>query len=87
MVPWFICGFVLLIAIRSLGLIPQSLLPTVTRTTTLLTNIAMVGLGLGVEVRAIARTGARVTVAVSVSLIVLGIMSYALIRFVGVTGQ
>jgi uncharacterized integral membrane protein (TIGR00698 family) len=87
MVPWFICGFVLLIVIRSLGLIPQSLLPTVTHTTTLLTNIAMVGLGLGVEVRAIARTGARVTCAVSVSLIVLGIMSYALIRVVGIAGQ
>jgi uncharacterized membrane protein YadS len=47
----------------------------------------MVGLGLGVELRAIARTGARVTFAVTASLIVLGIMSYTLIRMVGVSGQ
>jgi uncharacterized integral membrane protein (TIGR00698 family) len=87
MVPWFICGFVLLIAIRSLGLIPQRILPAVTETATLLTNIAMVGFGLGVELRAITRTGVRVTFAVTGSLIVLGVMSYALIRLVGVAGQ
>jgi len=47
----------------------------------------MAGLGLGVELRAIARTGLRVTLAVTAFLIVLGIMSYALICLVGVSGQ
>ena len=47
----------------------------------------MAGLGLGVELRAIARTGMRVTLAVTASLIVLDIMSYALICVVGVNGQ
>jgi hypothetical protein len=37
--------------------------------------------------RLIARTGLRVTLAVTASLIVLGIMSYALICLVGVSGQ
>jgi len=87
MVPWFISGFVCLIVIRSLGLIPRSALPAVTQTATLLTSIAMAGLGLGVELRAIARTGLRVTLAVTAFLIVLGIMSYALICLVGVSGQ
>jgi uncharacterized integral membrane protein (TIGR00698 family) len=87
MVPWFICGFVLLIVIRSLGLIPHTVLPAVTRTATLMTSIAMAGLGLGVELRAIARTGLRVTLAVTASLIVLGVMSYMLICVVGVSGQ
>jgi uncharacterized membrane protein YadS len=86
-VPWFICGFVLLIVIRSLGLIPHTVLPAVTRTATLMTSIAMAGLGLGVELRAIARTGLRVTLAVTASLIVLGVMSYMLICVVGVSGQ
>jgi uncharacterized membrane protein YadS len=43
----------------------------------------MAALGLGVDVRIVARTGARVTLAVTASLIVLGIMSYGLIRLTG----
>jgi uncharacterized membrane protein YadS len=43
----------------------------------------MAALGLGVDVRVVARTGARVTLAVTVSLIALGVMSYALIRLLG----
>jgi uncharacterized integral membrane protein (TIGR00698 family) len=87
MVPWFIAGFVCLIVIRSVGLIPHTVLPAVTETATVLTSIAMAGLGLGVELRAIARTGMRVTLAVTASLTVLGIMSYVLICMVGVSGQ
>jgi uncharacterized integral membrane protein (TIGR00698 family) len=83
MVPWFIAGFLFLMLVRSLGLIPEAALPTVTDTATLMTNIAMAGLGLGVEPRAIMRTGPRVTLAVTASLIVLGIMSY---RLIGIPG-
>lgn len=78
-VPWFIAGFLALMAARSLGLIPPSVLAPLTRTAALLTTVAMAGLGLGVDVRVVARTGIRVTLAVSASLIVLGMMSYALI--------
>jgi uncharacterized membrane protein YadS len=46
----------------------------------------MAALGLGVDVGVVARTGPRVTLAVTVSLIVLGVMSYGLIRFAGVGG-
>jgi len=49
----------------------------------LLTTIAMAALGLGVDVRVVARSGVRVTLAVTVSLIVLGVMSYGLIRLLG----
>jgi uncharacterized membrane protein YadS len=42
----------------------------------LLTTIAMAALGLGVDIRVVARVGARVTLAVIVSLIVLVGMSY-----------
>jgi len=86
MVPWFIVGFLFLIVIRSLGLIPQAALLPVTRTAAFLTNIAMAGLGLGVDLRAIARTGGRVTLAVTASLIALGFLSYALIRLTGIAG-
>ena len=66
-----------------LGLIPQGLLHPITRAAALLTTVAMAALGLGVDVRIVARTGARVTLAVTASLIVLGIMSYGLIRLTG----
>jgi uncharacterized membrane protein YadS len=63
-------------------LIPQGLLPPITRTAALLTTVAMAALGLGVDVRVVARTGLRVTLAVTASLIILAAMSYGLIRFV-----
>src|SRR5215469_5454859 len=83
LVPWFIIGFLIVLAIRSMGLIPQNVLPAITSFAAFLTTIAMAALGLGVDVRAVARTGARVTLAVTASLIVLGVMSYGLIRLTG----
>jgi uncharacterized integral membrane protein (TIGR00698 family) len=83
LVPWFIIGFLIVLAIRSMGLIPQNVLPAITTFAALLTTIAMAALGLGVDVRAVARSGARVTLAVTASLIVLGLMSYGLIRLMG----
>lgn len=82
-VPWFIIGFLVVLAIRSLGLIPQEIVPAITRIAAVLTTIAMAALGLGVDVRVVARTGPRVTLAVTASLIFLGLMSYGLIRVVG----
>jgi uncharacterized integral membrane protein (TIGR00698 family) len=83
LVPWFIVGFLVLMLARSLGLLPQALVHHVTRTAGVLTTVAMAALGLGVDIRVVARTGMRVTLAVTASLVVLGLMSYALIRFLG----
>lgn len=79
LVPWFIVGFLIVLAVRSMGLIPQPILPAITSVAALLTTVAMGALGLGVDVRVVARTGVRVTLAVVASLIVLGLMSYGLI--------
>ena len=79
LVPWFIIGFLIVLAIRSMGLIPQNIAPAITGLAALLTTVAMAALGLGVDVRVVARTGVRVTLAVVASLIVLGLMSYGLI--------
>jgi len=84
LVPWFIVGFLVVLAMRSAGLIPQNLLPPITQTAAILTTIAMAALGLGVDVRVVARTGPRVTLAVTASLIVLGAMSYGLIQMSGI---
>jgi uncharacterized integral membrane protein (TIGR00698 family) len=83
LVPWFIVGFLVVLAARSFGLIPAAMLPAITQTAAVLTTVAMAALGLGVDVRVVAHTGLRVTLAVTASLIVLGLMSYALIRLTG----
>ena len=79
MIPWFITGFLALMVLRSLGLVPVAAVPALTHAAALLTTVAMAALGLGVDVRVVARTGLRVTLAVIASLIVLATMSYALI--------
>jgi uncharacterized integral membrane protein (TIGR00698 family) len=84
-VPWFITGFVLVLIIRSLGFIPERLLPPLTRAAALLTTVAMAALGLGVDVRVVAHTGVRVTLAITASLILLGLMSYGLIWAIGMS--
>src|SRR5580704_13420397 len=85
LVPWFITGFLVVLIVRSLGLIPQGVLPTITHVAAILTTISMAALGLGVDVRVVAKSGVRVTLAVTASLIILGLISYGLIRLVGVS--
>jgi uncharacterized integral membrane protein (TIGR00698 family) len=84
LVPWFITGFLVLLIVRSLGLIPQIALPPITHVAATLTTVSMAALGLGVDVRIVAKSGMRVTAAVTASLIVLGLISYALIRIAGI---
>jgi uncharacterized integral membrane protein (TIGR00698 family) len=84
LVPWFIIGFLVLALARSLGLIPQDLLRPLRATAAILTTIAMAALGLGVDVRVVAKAGLRVASAVTASLIVLGLISFALIRLAGI---
>jgi uncharacterized integral membrane protein (TIGR00698 family) len=85
LVPWFIVGFLLLALARSVGLIPTTIVEPLRTIAAILTTIAMAALGLGVDVRTIAKAGPRVVTAVTASLIVLGLVSYALIRLAGVT--
>ena len=77
--PWFIIGFVVLLTARSLGLIPAALLPAISTVATWMTIIAMAALGLGVDVRSVARSGIRVVATVTASLVVLGGLAFFLI--------
>ncbi|WP_042691478.1 YeiH family protein [Azospirillum sp. B506] len=85
LVPWFIQGFLAMIALRSFDLIPQVALPAMEHAATLLTVVSMAALGLGVDVRTVARAGGRVTAAVILCLLVLGAISLTLIRLIGLT--
>jgi len=84
LVPWFIVGFLGLAMLRSLGLIPDRVLQAVLPAATLLTVISMAALGLGVDLKILGRVGGRVTLAVTLSLLVLIGISLGLIRLLGV---
>jgi uncharacterized integral membrane protein (TIGR00698 family) len=84
LVPWFIVGFLVLALARSLGLIPQDLVRPLRTLAAILTTISMAALGLGVDMRTVAKAGLRVTLAVTASLVVLGVISFALIRLAAI---
>ena len=83
LVPWFILGFLALAACRSLGLIPDEGGALLSKLAGFLTVVSMAALGLGVDVRVLAHVGARVTLAVTGSLLVLLAISVGLIRGLG----
>jgi uncharacterized integral membrane protein (TIGR00698 family) len=85
LVPWFIVGFLLLALLRSIGVIPADVVEPVRTVASILTTISMAALGLGVDIRSIAKAGPRATAAVTASLLVLGVISLALIRLAGVS--
>jgi uncharacterized integral membrane protein (TIGR00698 family) len=80
LVPWFIIGFLGLALLRSLNLIPDAVLNLVMPVATLLTVMAMAALGLGVDLKVLGKVGGRVTLAVTLSLVVLIAISLGLIR-------
>jgi uncharacterized integral membrane protein (TIGR00698 family) len=80
LVPWFIIGFLIMVVLRSVGLIPAWLLAPIATVATVLTVISMAALGLGVDIRTVSRAGLRVTITVILSLLMLGSASFGLIR-------
>jgi uncharacterized integral membrane protein (TIGR00698 family) len=84
MVPWFILGFIGLGMLRSAGLIPDWVVGYTAPLASFLTVLAMAALGLGVDVRSVARAGLRVTATVVLSLAALGIISLVAIRWMGI---
>ncbi|WP_457089189.1 YeiH family protein [Microvirga sp. P5_D2] len=84
LVPWFIIGFLGLALLRSLNLIPDAVLNLVMPVATLLTVMAMAALGLGVDLKVLGKVGGRVTLAVTLSLVVLIAISLGLIRLLGI---
>lgn len=81
-VPWFIVGFFMFAALRSLSLIPDSAVFPLQKTASILTVVSMAALGLGVDLRVIGRVGGTVTAAVTLSLLFLLIVSLCVIRFI-----
>jgi uncharacterized integral membrane protein (TIGR00698 family) len=83
LVPWFIIGFLVMVALRSAGIIPAWALAPIGGAATILTVVSMAALGLGVDLRTVSRAGKSVTLTVILSLLALGSASFALIRLLG----
>ncbi len=83
LVPWFIVGFLAMMALRSADCVPAAALAPASRVATTLTIVSMAALGLGVDVRVVARAGGRVTSVVVLSIAVLGVIALLLIHLVG----
>ena len=79
LLPWFILGFLALLAARSAGLVPMAMVHPIGTLAGWLTIVSMAALGLGVDVRALAGAGPRVTAVVTLSLLVLGSVSFLLV--------
>jgi uncharacterized integral membrane protein (TIGR00698 family) len=86
LVPWFILGFLALAGLRSAALLPHALLGPAAAAANLLTIVSMAALGLGTDLKLVARAGGRVTAAVIASLLALGGMSLALVSALGIGG-
>ncbi|MBD9374665.1 putative sulfate exporter family transporter [Rhizobium sp. ARZ01] len=85
LVPWFIVGFLLMLAARSAGLIGEPVAMAMNVASGGLTVVAMAALGLGVDIRKVMQAGMRVSATVILSLIVLLAASYAMILLLQVT--
>lgn len=85
-IPWFIVGFLIFGVLRSVGALPVVVADPMREGSRLLTVVAMAGLGLGVDVRALRNVGGRVAWAVIGSLCFLLTMSVLLIRLFGIVG-
>jgi uncharacterized integral membrane protein (TIGR00698 family) len=79
-VPWFIIGFLLLAALRSVGAITPAVADPLKNISGWLTIAAMAALGLGVDLKAIGRVGRPVILTVCASLAVLIVLAVSLIR-------
>lgn len=84
LVPWFIVGFLLLALLRSLGLIPEFLPKPMALVSSALMVLSMAALGLGVDVRAVAAAGRRLSLVVTLSLLLLGAMALGLVWLLAV---
>ncbi|CAN5359515.1 hypothetical protein BH11ACT1_BH11ACT1_12890 [soil metagenome] len=85
-VPLFVVGFLLAVAVRTVGAVPDAVLPAVHGATTLALGAAMVGLGTQVHVARLARSGGRAVLLGGAATIVAMTVSLGGLLAVGAVG-
>lgn len=81
--PLFVAGFLLAVLVRSTGLVPDTVLDVVKVITTVLLTGAMFGLGTGVHLRVLVRTGGRAAALGAGSTVVAAVVAWGLVALVG----
>lgn len=81
--PWFVIGFFLFAILRTAGLIPSAIIDPAKDVSRILTAVAMAGLGLGVDIRAVRQFGGTV---VNVVLILTGLLVLSALTVTTVLG-
>ena len=71
LVPWFVVGFIALMAARSFTVLPEAAVDVLHRASSGLTLVAMAALGLSVDLRSVLVSGGRVLAAGALSIAVL----------------
>ena len=82
-VPLFVVGFLAMVALRSTGVVPAALLDAAQTLETVLLAAALFGLGSGVNLRRLFRTGGRAALLGLCSWVLIAGMAYAGVRLVG----
>ena len=82
-VPLFVVGFLVAVVVRSIGILPAPVLDGAKTATTLLLCAALFGLGTGVNVRSLIRTGGRALAVGALSMVLIAAISYAGLTLIG----
>ncbi len=77
LVPLFVIGFLVMVALRTTGLLPEGVLDVAKTLTTAMLAAALFGLGTGVRVRVLLATGPRALVLGAISTVVIATVAYA----------
>lgn len=80
LVPWFVFGFVGMMGLRALGVLPAPAIEAAQSLSLLFTLVAMAALGLSVNLRTVLASGGRVLAAGTLSLLALASLSVLLLR-------
>jgi uncharacterized integral membrane protein (TIGR00698 family) len=85
LVPVFVLGFLIMIVVRSLDVLPGAILDAATLMTTALLAAALFGLGTGVRLRVLLHTGPRAIALGAISTVLLAAVALAGVLFVSPT--
>ena len=85
LVPWFIVVFLVLLGLRTAGLVPEVILSPIDNIVTVLTLVAMAALGLMVDPAAVAKAGLRVALTAGLSALMIGVLAVVAIAMLGLT--
>lgn len=80
LVPWFIVGFLLMMALRSFDAIPRAAFAPMALASNMLTLVAMAALGLSVDIRVVGHAGGKIIAVATLSLLALCAISLSLIH-------